>query len=298
MPDDLSLPFELLPDEVLTPADHAFLDTKAEQIRAVDTNAVIEIGRHLIEAKARVSEGQFLSWLAREFPQWKSRVTAWNYMNVAEQFGDVQHVEHLEITQAALYVLAGPSVPEVAREDAIEQAQAGEHITKAKAEELIQAARAAEREAIEQQIADLEQLIQELSGNIEGRVNNGIERAVGPMRKQIAQLEKQRDDARTSLTKAREKLAEKRPKAKAAPAVDGTTSFRAMCILQAVEALHRELKITPKECVAIQFEVSERLTGEAPAIKLAPAATQARAIMTWCQEFLAEMEARKGAGNA
>jgi DUF3102 family protein len=102
--------------------DQAFLDLKAEQIRAVAANAVIEIGRHLIEAKQRVGHGHFLAWVEAEF-QWGEQ-SARNYMAVAERFP--QGLGDLPITREALYLLAGPSVPEEAREEAVERAEAGE----------------------------------------------------------------------------------------------------------------------------------------------------------------------------
>lgn len=78
---------------------------EAEQIRAVQANAVIEIGRHLIEAKDRVGHGHFLPWLDREFG-WDER-TAQRIMAVFERFGNTQRVADLPVTRAALYLLAG-----------------------------------------------------------------------------------------------------------------------------------------------------------------------------------------------
>lgn len=145
MPDDMALPLglpEVMPPGTseplltdLSPDDLAFLDFKATQIRAVAASAVVEIGRHLIEAKDRVGHGHFLSWLSAEF-QWK-RITAHNYMTVTERFGNVQALEHLPLTREALYLLAAPSVPDEAREAALNKAEAGEQITKSEAEKII-----------------------------------------------------------------------------------------------------------------------------------------------------------------
>lgn len=113
--------------------DQAFLDLKAEQIRAVAANAVVEIGRHLIEAKERVGHGQFLAWIEGEF-KWKERA-AENYMAVARAFP--HHGADLNISHRALYLLAGPSVPDEMRQAAIDRAEAGERITKEEAEAMI-----------------------------------------------------------------------------------------------------------------------------------------------------------------
>lgn len=89
-------------------------------------NAVIEIGRHLIEAKDRVGEGSFENWMADEF-DW-SRAPAYRYISVARQFPNVSGRRH-QITREAFYLLAGPSAPETSRDEAVERAETGEHIT-------------------------------------------------------------------------------------------------------------------------------------------------------------------------
>ena len=52
-------------------------------------------------------------------------------------------VSNLPIDASALYLLAGPSVPEQARQVAIEKAEAGDRITKAEAQKLIAEAKPA-----------------------------------------------------------------------------------------------------------------------------------------------------------
>jgi hypothetical protein len=133
--------------------DQAFLCLKAEQIRAVAANAVFEIGRHLIEAKQRVGRGHFLDWIENEFA-W-SQPTAYRYLSVAENFSGLR--SDAPITREALYLLAGPSVPESVRTQAVTEAENGQHITKKRAEELIGEARqAAFEEAVAHYRADLE----------------------------------------------------------------------------------------------------------------------------------------------
>lgn len=77
--------------------------------------AVIEIGakpsakrRHLIEAKERVGHGQFLAWVEGEFA-WSSK-SAERYIDVAKRMPNSSALTNF--TNEALYLLAGPSVPE------------------------------------------------------------------------------------------------------------------------------------------------------------------------------------------
>ncbi|HEX3410318.1 MAG TPA: DUF3102 domain-containing protein [Stellaceae bacterium] len=94
---------------------------------------MIEIGRHLIEVKERVGHGHFLDWVEEEF-EWKERA-AENYMAVARAFPHAR--ADLPMTHEAMRLLAGPSAPEAARQDAIARAEAGERITKEEARALI-----------------------------------------------------------------------------------------------------------------------------------------------------------------
>ena len=59
-----------------------------------------------------VGHGHFLDWLGREF-QWSEWSTR-RYMAVAEKF-ESNSLPDLPIASEALYLLAGPTVPEEAR---------------------------------------------------------------------------------------------------------------------------------------------------------------------------------------
>src|SRR5258705_13909400 len=97
-----------------TAVESDFLAKKAGAIRALAKNVVrdvIEIGRHLTEARARAAHGEWYPWLEREFG-W-SEPTARNFMNVYEAFGaNPQHIAHLELPLGVFYQLAAPSTPE------------------------------------------------------------------------------------------------------------------------------------------------------------------------------------------
>lgn len=131
-----------------TPAQFSFdygtLDTDTAQFVQQATNeikglfkqtvkSVIGIGQWLLQVKERLVHGQWLSWLEAEF-DWSDR-TALNYMNVARQFKP-ESIADLNIAVNALYLLASPSTPPEAREEALARAQTGERITASAAQEL------------------------------------------------------------------------------------------------------------------------------------------------------------------
>lgn len=94
---------------------------------------IIEIGQTLLEVKALLPHGQFGLWLAAEFGM--TDRSARNFMTVAERFKS-ETVSDL-IAPRALYLLAAPSVPDEARQEAIERAEAGEKITHSTAREIV-----------------------------------------------------------------------------------------------------------------------------------------------------------------
>ena len=104
----------------------------------------VQPGRELIAAKAECGHGHWLPWLESEFG-W-SYDTASRYMRVAEAFqirpGD--GFTGITIDATALYALASPRVPQIARDGALTRAEAGERITKAEAQDMIRKALEAE----------------------------------------------------------------------------------------------------------------------------------------------------------
>jgi hypothetical protein len=173
------------PLTLLSEGDRAFLDVKAEQIRAVASNAVIEIGRHLIEAKQRVGHGNFLGWFHGEFPQW-SEDTAENYMLAARAFPNSEHVRNM--TARAMYLLAGPSVPQTARDEAAKRAEerdeAGDKIDKAEAERIIAEK---SREAV---AAALDEYREELRPTIERAIEEATARLAGDKEALVREIER------------------------------------------------------------------------------------------------------------
>lgn len=128
----------------------SFVQTKTAEIRILvkqTAQGIIEIGQRLIEVKERLKyQGSgFDGWLQLEF-DW-SRSTAYNFMNVASK---CPTVGHLDFSPKVLYLLASPSAPEEARQEALTLAESGEKITHAKAQELV-AKYKAEAEAAKQE---------------------------------------------------------------------------------------------------------------------------------------------------
>ncbi|HEY7155629.1 MAG TPA: DUF3102 domain-containing protein [Gemmataceae bacterium] len=103
---------------------------------------IIEVGNDLLAVKEALPHGQFLPWLKAEFG-WSER-SAQNFMSVAEQFKSAK-IADLPIQPSAAYLLAAPSVPDEAREKAVEKAEAGEEITFAAAREIVAEARKKKR---------------------------------------------------------------------------------------------------------------------------------------------------------
>lgn len=96
---------------------------------------IIEIGRRLSDAKARVGHGNFLPWIEREFG-WAER-TARRFMEVHEAALKSAKLADLEISVSGLYLLAAPSTPDEARAAVIERAEAGEQLSVADVQKIV-----------------------------------------------------------------------------------------------------------------------------------------------------------------
>jgi hypothetical protein len=114
------------------------LDQRAERIRGLVNSlrtSVIEVGRELVAAKAQCPHGTWLPWLEENFG-WME-MTATRYMRVAQTFKSFKSNSVLTIDSSALYLLAGPRVPQTIRDEATERAAQGEKITRKKVQEMI-----------------------------------------------------------------------------------------------------------------------------------------------------------------
>lgn len=73
--------------------DLAEKTAKVKILTAQTAENIIEIGRTLLEVKENLPRGEFLSWLENEVNYSKS--TAYNFMKVAKEFPNFQHVGNL-----------------------------------------------------------------------------------------------------------------------------------------------------------------------------------------------------------
>ena len=95
---------------------------------------IVDIGAKLTEVKNRLGHGHFGAWLDGEFG-WTDR-TAQRFMSVAERF-KADNLSDVRIAPSALYLLAAPSTPEEAREEALARAEEGETISHSAAKEIV-----------------------------------------------------------------------------------------------------------------------------------------------------------------
>lgn len=104
--------------------------------------SAIKIGRRLADVRAALPRGAWGAWLSAEFG-WSDQ-TAANYLNQATLAA--QNPKFLEfedrIDRSAMTLLAAPSTPEPAREEALARAEAGERVRHQDAREIVQAAKA------------------------------------------------------------------------------------------------------------------------------------------------------------
>jgi len=104
---------------------------QAEELRAVAARikerdraaraAIIEIGNDLINIKDGMF-GHFDRWLKLEFNM--SKATAWNYINVAQEFGSVPKVVEI-LPPATVYKLAAKATPADLRKTIVLEIEAG-----------------------------------------------------------------------------------------------------------------------------------------------------------------------------
>lgn len=128
---ELAWDYQQLGDKAFTAIEHTVAIKKSER-RA--SEAIIEAGQHLIAMKGMLDHGQWGDWLTTEFSM--TDRTARKMMEVAERFGSKTEIIS-DLKPTILYMLAGDSVPEPAREAVIEQAAAGVKVTVADAKAVI-----------------------------------------------------------------------------------------------------------------------------------------------------------------
>lgn len=92
-----------------------------------------EIGDRLLKIKESLEAGEWAQWVANNLPF--SVSTARNLIIVRQSFKSAKHVR---FEASVAYILAGRSVPEEARREAIDLAKGGEKVTVAQAREIVE----------------------------------------------------------------------------------------------------------------------------------------------------------------
>jgi diguanylate cyclase (GGDEF)-like protein len=116
----------------------AVIKQRAYEIRVLaqkSAQQMVEIGEKLREIKKLLKHGQFRKWLKSEFG-W-SLSTATKLMQVSREFKSVNFTD-LSFSTSALYLLAAPSTPEEARQEALQLAKRGYPITWSRARKIVE----------------------------------------------------------------------------------------------------------------------------------------------------------------
>jgi len=124
--------------------DNPALAEHANAIRRLGKQTVenvIEIGRHLTEAKAEIKKlgRSWGDWLEAEF-QWSDQ-QARRFMHIFERKSELNKLLNADLPVSALYLLAAPSTPKEARDEIAERAEAGETILVAEAKRVVEDAK-------------------------------------------------------------------------------------------------------------------------------------------------------------
>ena len=128
----------------------AFLAEKADAIRSLAKNVVrdvIEIGRHLSEAKGKFGRGdnpEFLAW-AKDALGW-SQASVYRFLNVHDlaQRGDFTNLIKCDLDLSSLYLLAASSTPAEVIAQVAERSGRGEQFGVAQVKGLVTASKEAE----------------------------------------------------------------------------------------------------------------------------------------------------------
>ena len=113
-----------------------YLDEQAEAIRfelGQATQNIVSAGQRLVEVQERTEHGKFLVWVEAEFGMSKSQ--AYNLINIGKNFPILPNFG--SFSKSALYALAAPSVPEAARQEAVQKASFGKQITHKEAKQIV-----------------------------------------------------------------------------------------------------------------------------------------------------------------
>jgi len=133
---------EDLKEEVL------LLTLEAKNYERRSLEAIVGFGRIAARMQGLLEFGGFTRWLEEEFKL--SRSMAYNFINVAKEFGDmIPEIQALPISLTVLYQIAEPKAPEEFKEIIIQEAKEGKSHSVKEAKDLKRQLAEAERKARE-----------------------------------------------------------------------------------------------------------------------------------------------------
>jgi hypothetical protein len=197
------------------------LEAIAKDIEALQASALMRIAERLAAAhklhRHNRDEGGFEGWVEKRLTM--SRKTAYRLLDVHKQFGGYESVSQWHtLPRSVLYLLAAPSTPEVAREEAIERIEAGERLTLAEVRVQVEAAQETARSEAREQIERLTRARDDAAREVEERLRQEnlvvspeeleakVSEAMAPFEEQIAGLKESVKRYKQRLKQAEEKL--------------------------------------------------------------------------------------------
>jgi hypothetical protein len=186
---------------------HASLKQRAKNIKNIVTKAALEIGKELYEAREELhteTQTGFDKWIEEETGL--SRGYAYSLIDTYRQFENCLVTR--QFSGESMRVLSGPSIPQSARDEAINRAESGEKITVATAKEIGEAHKAREeaeeaKEEAEQKVKELEELLKtkaELAQLEIDRLSQEVEELqekqseIDRLNEQVAELQQELED--------------------------------------------------------------------------------------------------------
>jgi hypothetical protein len=255
-------------------ANDIVLAEHAEVIRTLGKRVVgdvVEIGRRLTDAKARCGHGNWLPWLSEQFG-WEE-TTACRFMQVHAMVCKSGNLPDLSVPVSGLYALARPSTPEEVRDDIINQAKNGKHLTNAQVQKMIAEGTTRLREGYEERIEQLHHQISQMRADavsLNAELGDRIEGVVAPLRNEIEHYK----------NKLKE-LASKKPKVSSS--IDLNESAGSTAIKLALDDLSRAVAAMPPNKM-IEFE--KKLATITAVDSLAKLVRKCSGLAKWLDEFV------------
>lgn len=139
--------------------NNAALTAHANAIRKLGKQTVenvIEIGRHLVEAKAEVKKlgGSWGDWLKHEFNM--PETTARRFTSVFERKSELATVANADLDLKSIYLLAAPSTSKAARDEVTTRVKNGEKVKHQEVAAVVKKHKGKERKPVSGVAADVE----------------------------------------------------------------------------------------------------------------------------------------------